>query len=438
MINVDGEYLKIFAGRIKLMKAVILAAGLGTRLGGVPKPLVRVGGCEIILRTMKLLSPHVSEFIIVASRYADDIDAFLKDKGFNYKIVRHDRPEKGNGYSLLVAKNHVEDRFILTMGDHVYSQQFIEKAVRGEGVIADREPRFVDIGEATKIRVEDGRVAKIGKDLREFDCVDTGFFVLDDSIFEHAEKLRDREEIPLSEIVKLARLPVTYVDGELWMDVDTKEDVRRANRALVSAAVKGSGDGFISRKINRKISTRISAAIVNKVNPNQMTLISFLVGAFSALASFFSIPLAGLLYQFSSILDGCDGEIARASLNMSKKGGYVDSILDRFVDFLFLAIIALLYPKTATVAMFAIFGSVMVSYTSEKYKAEFGESIFGKFRILNCIPGKRDERIFLIMIFCLLSAVSLKLILWMFLTIAVISLTRVVVTLLAVLLAKQI
>lgn len=123
---------------------------------------------------------------------------------------------------------------------------------------------------------------------------------------------------------------------------------------------------------------------------------------------------------------------------MSKKGGYVDSILDRFVDFLFLAIIALLYPKTATVAMFAIFGSVMVSYTSEKYKAEFGESIFGKFRILNCIPGKRDERIFLIMIFCLLSAVSLKLILWMFLTIAVISLTRVVVTLLAVLLAKQI
>ncbi len=94
------------------------------------------------------------------------------------------------------------------------------------------------------------------------------------------------------------------------------------------------------------------------------------------------------MYQFSSILDGCDGEIARASLNMSKKGGYVDSILDRFVDFLFLAVIALLYPKTATVALFAVFGSVMVSYTSEKYKAEFGESIFGKFRVLNYIPGK--------------------------------------------------
>ncbi len=121
------------------MKAVILAAGLGTRLGGIPKPLLKVGGCEIILRTMKLLSPYVSEFIIVASRYADQLDEFLKDKGFNYRIVRHNRPEKGNGYSLLVAKDYVSGKFILTMGDHVYGKQFIEKAVNGEGVIADRE-----------------------------------------------------------------------------------------------------------------------------------------------------------------------------------------------------------------------------------------------------------------------------------------------------------
>ncbi len=269
------------------MKAVILAAGLGTRLGGIPKPLLKVGGCEIILRTMKLLSPYVSEFIIVASRYADQLDEFLKDKGFNYRIVRHNRPEKGNGYSLLVAKDYVSGKFILTMGDHVYGKQFIEKAVNGEGVIADREPKFVDIEEATKIRVAEGRVAEIGKNLKEFDCVDTGFFVLDDTIFEYAEKLVNREEIPLSEVVRLAKLPVTYVDGEFWMDVDTKEDVRRANRALLLAAVKGSGDGFISRNLNRKISTRISAAIVNIVSPNQITLISFLVGIFLPLHAFF-------------------------------------------------------------------------------------------------------------------------------------------------------
>jgi len=419
------------------MKAVILAAGLGTRLGGVPKPLLRVGGCEILLRTMRLLSPYVSEFVIVASRYADQLDKFLKDKGFRYRIVKHNHPEKGNGYSLLVAKDYVKGGFILTMGDHIYSEKFVERAVRGEGVIADREPKYVDLDEATKIKVANGRVEDIGKNLKQFDCVDTGFFVLDDTIFDYAEKLKDREEIALSEIVKLARLPVTHVDGEFWMDVDTKEDVKRANRALVFTAVKGSGDGFISRNLNRKISTRISAAFVNRVSPSQMTLVSFLVGIFAALINLFSIPLAGLVYQFSSILDGCDGEIARASLNISKKGGYVDSILDRFVDFLFLAIIALLYPNTAIIAIFAVFGSVMVSYTSEKYKAEFGESIFGKFRVLNYIPGKRDERIFLIMVFCLLSAMSTEWLYWMFAVIAVLSFFRVIATLFAVILSSK-
>ncbi len=411
------------------MKAVILAAGLGTRLGGVPKPLIRVAGREIILRTMRLLSPYVSEFIIVASLYAEKINEFLKDKGFRYEIVKHDKPEKGNGYSLLMAKDLVDGRFILVMGDHVYSEEFVERAVRGEGVIADRNPQFVDVDEATKIKVEDGRVADIGKNLEVFDCVDTGFFVLDPTIFDVAEKLIDRQEIPLSEVVKEARLPVTFVDGKLWMDVDTREDVRKANKALVKAAIKSSGDGFISRHFNRKISTTLSAMLVNRVNPAQMTVVSFLAGILSSLLIFLSIPIAGVVYQISSILDGCDGEIARASLSTSKKGGYIDSILDRFVDFLFLSVLALLYPETLKIALFAVFGSVMVSYSTEKYKAEFGESIYGKIRIMEYLPGKRDERIFLVMVFCFLAWLSSIWIYWMFWVIAVLSIFRVIATL---------
>lgn len=411
------------------MKAVILAAGLGTRLGGVPKPLLKVAGCEIILRTMKLLSPYVSEFVIVASRYATRIDEFLKDRGFSYTIVKHDRPEKGNGYSLLMAEDFVSERFILVMGDHVYSEEFVKEAVKGEGVIADREPKFVDVSEATKIKVENDRVVDIGKNLDTFDCVDTGFFVLDKSIFDVAKKMVEREEIPLSDVVRDAKIPVTYVDGKLWMDVDTKEDIKRANWALVKTAVKSSGDGFISRHLNRRISTSISAILVNRVNPAQMTVVSFLTGIFSSLMIFLSPPVAGIIYQLSSILDGCDGEIARASLLTSRKGGYVDSILDRFVDFLFLAFLAMLYPESLKVALFAIFGSVMVSYTTEKYKAEFGESIYGKIRIMNYLPGKRDERIFLVMVFCLLAWLSSIWIYWMFWVIAVLSIFRVVATL---------
>ncbi len=411
------------------MKAIILAAGLGSRLGGVPKPLIKVGGCEIILRTMKLLSPYVSEFIIVASLYASEMDGFLRDKGFRYRIVKHEHPERGNGYSLLVAREFVDGKFVLTMGDHVYGEDFIKKAVQGKGLIADRKPRFVDVKEATKVKAVNGRVVEIGKELESYNCIDTGFFVLTPDIFNAAEKLIDREDISLSEIVKVAELPVTFVDGELWMDVDTKDDVMRANRALIYSAVKDSGDGFVSRNLNRKISTRVSSLLVNHLTPTHMTLISFFFGILASLTTLISIPAAGLIYQLSSILDGCDGEIARASLMTSRKGGYVDSFLDRFVDFLFLATIAFLHPETLQIALFAIFGSVMVSYSTEKYKAEFGESIYGKIHLMNYLPGKRDERIFLIMIFCLLSALSAVWIYWMFWVVAVLSLFRVLATL---------
>ncbi len=411
------------------MKAVILAAGLGTRLGGGPKPLVKVGGIEILLRTMRLLSPYVSEFVVVASVYAKDIDEFLKNKGFRYRMVVNEKPEKGNGYSLYLAKDFVDERFILVMGDHVYSEEFIREAARGEGLIGDRNPRYVDISEATKVKVRDGRVAEIGKELEEFDCVDTGFFILNRDVFSAAERLLDREEISLSDVIREAKPPVTFVDGKLWMDVDTKDDVRRANRLLVKHAVKSSGDGFVSRHLNRKISTEISAKLVNRFTPNQMTAVSFLSGVIASLLLFLSVPLAGLAYQFSSILDGCDGEIARVSMRQSKLGGYVDSILDRFVDFLFLTILALLYPQFQTAAIFAIFGSVMVSYSTEKYKAEFCESVYGKIKLMNYLPGKRDERIFLTMLFCILSVFGGIWIYWMFWLIAVLSLSRVLITL---------
>ncbi len=123
---------------------------------------------------------------------------------------------------------------------------------------------------------------------------------------------------------------------------------------------------------------------------------------------FFSIQVASVLYQISSIIDGCDGEIARASLRKSKIGEYVDSILDRFVDFVFLIILA--YVSSLDTFMwfvlaFAVFGSVMVSYSTEKYKSAFFESLYAKIPAMKYLVGKRDERIFVVMLFCILGLI---------------------------------
>ncbi len=388
--------------------AVILAAGLGTRLGGKPKGLLRVAGREILYRTIVLLKRKgVEEFVIVTNgRYAPLYREFLEKHGFEAELIINPEPEKGNGHSLHLAGDKVSGRFVLVMSDHVYSETFVERAVKGRGLIADRRPEWADAGEATKVRVKGGRVVSIGKNLGEWDAVDTGFFVLDSGIFSVTSALEEERDgdYALSEVIGRAGLEVTFVDGLPWTDVDTPEDVRRARKMLVKTAVKGAGDGFVSRHLNRKISTEISTLLVERTSPNAMTAVTFILGLLSAILSLANLPLAGILYQVSSILDGVDGEIARAQMRASKLGGYVDSLLDRYVDGSFLAFLAystLREPLWYAVALLALLGSVMVSYSTERFKGAFCRDAYSEIPALRKLPGKRDERVFITMLFLL-------------------------------------
>jgi len=397
------------------LRAVVLAAGLGTRMGKlteeIPKGLLKIAGREIVYRSMKILENlGVKEFIVITNpKYKEKYEEFLKREGFNYKIVLNNHPERGNGYSLYLAKDYVDGKFALIMSDHIYEEEFLKEAIKKEGLIIDKEGKYIDADEATKVLVENGRVKDIGKKLKNWDGFDTGFFILTPEIFKYAEEVvKEKELVELSEIVKRAKLKVSEVSGYFWMDVDTQEEMKIAKHYLIKTAVKGTGDGFISRLINRKISTKISEYLVDYLTPNQITVLTFLFGLFSAVVVLFSIPLGGILYQISSILDGVDGEIARASMRTSKLGGYIDSILDRYVDFAFLLALAYAIKPSFElwiVIALAIFGSVMVSYSTERYKAAYFKDIYKEIPKMKYLIGKRDERIFITMIFCLINKI---------------------------------
>jgi len=416
------------------MKAVILAAGRGTRLGGVVKPLLKVAGREILSRTILLLLPYVDEFVIVA--HSDKIAEYMEKnwKGrVRYTIVHNPAPERGNGYSFFLACKYLKEilsqseKFILVMGDHVYSKEFIEKAVKGEGLICDCNPKYINVDEATKVKCCNGRVENIGKNLKSFDCIDTGFFVLTPEIFSVAEEaVGEKEVVILSEIVRRAKLKVSHVSGQFWVDIDTKEELRKAKKHLLRLSVKGYGDGFVARNFNRRLSLPISERIVDFANPNQLTILTFLFGIFSAFVALVNTPLGGILYQISSILDGIDGEVARASLKTSRFGAWLDSILDRYVDFAFLLALAIV-SKAWLISLFALIGLVMVSYSTERYKAAYFEDVYKKIPVMKYLPGKRDERIFTIMIFCLLGYITE--LLWL---LAVLTNARVLATMLVV------
>jgi len=94
-------------------------------------------------------------------------------------------------------------------------------------------------------------------------------------------------------------------------------------------------DGFVSRFLNRPISRRITSFLLKfPLHPNAWTISIFVLpviaSVFLARGDYVRIIIGAAVFQAFSILDGCDGEIARAK-NLESKFG---ERLDYFCDFL--------------------------------------------------------------------------------------------------------
>ncbi|MBI4375004.1 MAG: CDP-alcohol phosphatidyltransferase family protein [Elusimicrobia bacterium] len=106
---------------------------------------------------------------------------------------------------------------------------------------------------------------------------------------------------------------------------------------LLAVGIKPQ-DGFMARHFDRRISMAISKRLLETpVTPNHMTIASTLIGLTGA--SLFAIPgywssLSGaLLIWFHSVIDGCDGELARVKFLESPGGADLDFWGDNLVHF---------------------------------------------------------------------------------------------------------
>jgi phosphatidylglycerophosphate synthase len=109
-------------------------------------------------------------------------------------------------------------------------------------------------------------------------------------------------------------------------------DSKLASRQLFAALIKPS-DGPVSRHLNRHVSRAITRLVLPLgMTPNTMTVFVALTGLFGAYCASFPTPawqlLGAALYQLHSIIDGCDGEIARLTQRFGKHGALIDSVVD--------------------------------------------------------------------------------------------------------------
>jgi dTDP-glucose pyrophosphorylase len=132
------------------MKAVILAAGKGTRMkeltDDVPKPMLRVQGKPILEHILEgLLGAGIREFCIITGWHAEVIESYFGDGtkwGVNICYARQ-HVQDGTGKAPELARNFVGgDNFLLTYGDILVKpetyQQMLKRFGEGEfsGVLA--------------------------------------------------------------------------------------------------------------------------------------------------------------------------------------------------------------------------------------------------------------------------------------------------------------
>jgi len=175
--------------------------------------------------------------------------------------------------------------------------------------------------------------------------------------------------------------------------------------------IKGKAlDGPVSKYINRKVSMRITYLIVKyniPLTPNAVSLISFGI-ALSCLPLYVlgHVALAGIMAQLSSIIDGVDGELARAKEMVSKLGGFMDTMLDRYADLailLGLSIHALMNYSSITwvvISVLAVAGDILVSYLHTRAPYDLGVHPVAIGKAENI--ASRDVRLFIVFIGSLL------------------------------------
>ncbi len=402
------------------MKCLIIAAGQGTRLKkkGEVKPLVSLLGVPLIERVIRsAIEGGATEFYVVTGYQEILITNFLKSLEERLQIsltlIHNDEWQAENGLSVLKARDIINDQFLLLMADHLFDPDIIRSLLdhplnEGDVLLAvdtDTQNSLVDMEDVTKVHIQNGKILNIGKTIDEFNGFDTGCFLCTTAIFEAIEEAQNiHHDTTLSGAIRVLgeRQHAKAVPTQkFWIDVDDDQAFGKAERHLMNLLKGKIHDGPISRLLNRPVSIRCSKILVNfNFTPNQISIFSFLLSlfaaAFFAMGEYRYLVFGGIMAQLASIIDGCDGEVARLKYLSSNYGGWFDAVLDRYADaFLLFGLTWHVYSTNLSSLVFvigfmAMIGSFMVSYTADKHDNLMKNKIHNGLRI------GRDVNVFLL------------------------------------------
>jgi len=112
---------------------------------------------------------------------------------------------------------------------------------------------------------------------------------------------------------------------------------------------------------------------MSKVNPNTLSIVSLLFAILAAVLYVLEgspfLLLAAIMVLVSGFFDALDGKVARISSKASKRGDFLDHVIDRYSDAIILGAIALSFRCEMSFGLFAVIGVLLTSYMGTQAQA---------------------------------------------------------------------
>lgn len=250
-LGVNGKTISRPQGSVRT--GVVLAAGFGSRLAGISeatdlKPLTPVAGKPLILRTLESLEQAGCTRAVIVLGYCSETHRTAIEELYRGPLTLHfvvnERYDLKNGVSVLAAAPYVRGDFVLMMADHVVGREVMKLAHRhmppsqGATLLVDYKLGTIfDMEDATKVYAEAGRVRAIGKEILDYNCIDTGVFVCTAGLLEALQTVLDATgDASLSDgvqyLARQGRMQTLDIGDGFWQDVDTPEMLAHAERIL--------------------------------------------------------------------------------------------------------------------------------------------------------------------------------------------------------------
>lgn len=232
------------------MKAVILAAGVGSRLKPItdekPKTLVKVNGKPILGYAIDAIQKvGINDVILCVGYRASQIIEYcqITYPNINFIFIENKNYyETNNMYSLYLARDFLDEDILLMNGDVIFEQEIVKRLVEQKTTsIAVDKSRYLE--EAMKIIVKDDLIRGISKEILPYESygcsIDVYKILKKDlniikkemhKIIEVEKKLNQWTEVMLDNLFrnkKLVAKPLDIKDNK-WFEIDDCEDLKQA------------------------------------------------------------------------------------------------------------------------------------------------------------------------------------------------------------------